>query len=397
MPASRHVTRQYAFIDALRGYAVLLVITCHTSYAIPGLPYPVKKIAVLGWHGVQLFFLMSCVTLLLSWHADERRQEVSLWRFWLRRLFRIVPMYWLAALFYFWLIPPSTGIVWHQVMTALTFTNIWSPAQMSTVPGGWIVVPGGWSVSVEFAFYALFPVLALLIRTMRRAVLFFALSRLAACAANTFMRPALAGSFGEVAVKIFLYFWFPNQLPVFALGTILFFAIRPGLEGFPGRMTRFARRRGTWIILACMSVVPFVAGKPFPQSLPFAPPLYVPLFLVASGLFMVAVSCMAARPDSVFVNAPIRALGKVSFSAYLFHFALLRVLPPWLPKPLGAAATSWMAILSFVALWMAVVTATFALSFVTYRLVEKPMIKAGNRLLARRNTAAAPLPLGVQH
>jgi peptidoglycan/LPS O-acetylase OafA/YrhL len=241
------------------------------------------------------------------------------------------------------------------------------------------------------------PVLALLIRTMRRAVLFFALSLLAACAANTFMRPALAGSFGEVAVKIFLYFWFPNQLPVFALGTILFFAIRPGLEGFPGRMTRFARRRGTWIILACMSVVPFVAGKPFPQSLPFAPPLYVPLFLVASGLFMVAVSCMAARPDSVFVNAPIRALGKVSFSAYLFHFALLRVLPPWLPKPLGAAATSWMAILSFVALWMAVVTATFALSFVTYRLVEKPMIKAGNRLLARRNTAAAPLPLGVQH
>lgn len=38
-----HTTPKYAFIDALRGYAVLLVITSHTGGMFPELPYPVKN------------------------------------------------------------------------------------------------------------------------------------------------------------------------------------------------------------------------------------------------------------------------------------------------------------------------------------------------------------------
>ena len=65
----------FAYIDALRGCAILFVITCHLTFSYPELPYPVHRLTVLGWHGVQLFFLASCVTLLLSWHGEVARRE----------------------------------------------------------------------------------------------------------------------------------------------------------------------------------------------------------------------------------------------------------------------------------------------------------------------------------
>lgn len=42
----------FAYIDCLRGYAILLVITCHLTFSYPELPYPVHRLTVLGWLAV---------------------------------------------------------------------------------------------------------------------------------------------------------------------------------------------------------------------------------------------------------------------------------------------------------------------------------------------------------
>ena len=55
----------FAYIECARGYAVLLIIICHTTCLFPNLPYPRLSWTVLGWHGVQLFFLASAITLMM--------------------------------------------------------------------------------------------------------------------------------------------------------------------------------------------------------------------------------------------------------------------------------------------------------------------------------------------
>ena len=63
------------YIDCLRGYAILMVIICHVVRQYPELPYRAMQLAQTGWHGVQFFFLVSCVTLMVSVHGVTGRSE----------------------------------------------------------------------------------------------------------------------------------------------------------------------------------------------------------------------------------------------------------------------------------------------------------------------------------
>ena len=303
-------------------------------------------------------------------------------------------MYYLAAIFYFFAETPKTGFNMVQLLATLGFVNAWHPLLIPTVPDRWMVVPGGWSIGVEFTFYAVFPLMAVLVRSMRTALLFLAGSLVIGCVANSVAAHGLQPEYGPVATRNFIYFWFPNQLPVFALGTILYFALE-WLQAKPGALpSLILRRAATPAIVLCIAAGVLVANAGFPQSLPFAGPLYFPAFLMASMFFMVFVAVLALNPATMFINQPIQVLGQVSFSAYLLHFAVLHALPRLLPNLFDVHAAGWHAIFTCGLLWVCVVPVTFAMSWATFRLVEKPMINVARHLLLPRGpvltTAAAP-------
>lgn len=104
----------YAFIDCVRGYAVLLVVLVHATYLFPNLPYPIHRLTVVGWDGAQLFFLASAVTLMTSWrHEMAQYGQVDVGAVFIRRFFRIAPAYYAASVLYFALDPPAAGFkVW---------------------------------------------------------------------------------------------------------------------------------------------------------------------------------------------------------------------------------------------------------------------------------------------
>jgi len=99
-------------------------------------------------------------------------------------------------------------------------------------------------------------------------------------------------------------------------------------------------------------------------------------------LFGIVTFCLAEGACRWLVSRPIEALGRVSYSGYLWHFALLSLLSAaYRRNPLQALdlAGGWP---SFLAFFAGLVIATFGLSAFTHRYVERPGIEFG-RYFAR--------------
>ena len=375
----REVSR-LAYVDCVRGYAVLLVISCHLAYEYVNLPWPVHRLAVLGWHGVQLFFMASALTLLLSWQRErERTGRMNVTAFFVRRFFRIAPAYYTAAAFYYWLTPPAGGLDVVQLLASLAFANGWHPAIMPTTSSGWSVVPGGWSIGVEFSFYAVFPVFVFWVTSLRRWSGLLIASLVIAVVANLVAQSVLLAQYNAVTVDNFLYFWLPNQFPVFVLGAGVFLVL--GKDGF-ARLTPTIK---AWSVpLALLAALLFFAtaysGGPLWLGQPSPIP---PRFIIASFAFAVFLLAMSVTESRWLINGAIAAMGRVSFSAYLWHFAVLRLLPGAFGNLFHTEATDYGAILAFVCAWPVVVLATFAVSWVTFQAIEQPGIRLGQGFLKR--------------
>lgn len=91
-------SKKLEYINILRGVAVLMVILVHTSQSVKGIHFITYEIAAYGQMGVQLFFILSAYTLCLS--MEKRGASEGLMPFYLRRYFRIAPLYYFGILFY---------------------------------------------------------------------------------------------------------------------------------------------------------------------------------------------------------------------------------------------------------------------------------------------------------
>ena len=161
--------KRLAFVDALRGLAILGVMFTHSSQVVSDGSGILWSLAGNGARGVQLFYLVSAFTLSYVMHFVYK-QDSSWLHFFVRRFFRIAPMYYTAILaclaVYF--LGSSTG-VWHPIIAAHVYWTAGAdtPSLGSIISNFgffhginpyWItsLVPGGWSITVEATFYTLF-------------------------------------------------------------------------------------------------------------------------------------------------------------------------------------------------------------------------------------------------
>ncbi|MGZ3438776.1 MAG: acyltransferase family protein, partial [Polyangia bacterium] len=307
--------KKYDYLDACRGYAILLVMTAHSFGAFPNMPWPVMRLTNLGFKGVQLFFVVSSLTLAMSWARRSKADKRPFAAFMIRRFFRITPMYTLAFFFYLFVFPPGSTFTWKEAITTLTFTNGWSPSTMPTAPGAWSAVEGSWSVAAEFGFYLLFPLFAIGLTTLGRSLIAFAGLIAVAFIVDRVGMAHFEPVYGWQAADQFVFYWLPNQLPVFCLGfTTLHLLTR--LRG------RDLGRTGS--VLSALMVVVFgaLAWVPFARTPQLKPP-FLPLHVAAALLFVAFVTVLGLSPKNPFTNKAAVALGKVSFSAYLLHWAVI--------------------------------------------------------------------------
>src|SRR5262249_38127960 len=252
------------YIDALRGYAILGVIAVHSGQSVANLPHTLKFVTEgSAKYGVQLFFVVSALALLLSWH---KRSDGAA-RFYVRRLFRIAPMFWLAACVYLVIfgMAGSSSYWAHGGLTALgisatfLFLNGWSPDTMNAL------VPGGWSISAEAMFYIVFPFLAASIKSLRAAIVaFLAAVAIVVLEGDTIARLLLpTGGEHDYLTGAFLNWWFLAQVPVFLVGFVVYYGLRIELP-------RWVWSLGVQASIVALLFLVFVRWLPGPREVHFA-------------------------------------------------------------------------------------------------------------------------------
>ena len=302
--------KKYSFIDALRGWAVAGVIFAHT----PCPPEMNYLFSFVGGKGVQLFYILSALTLCLSLSQKRRAEANPIKNFFIRRFFRIAPMFYVAFAIFMFLngTGPSywapDGLAWWHIVTTLTFTNGWHPETLNTI------VFGGWSIADEMMFYAIFPALFAFIQTPTRAIVLTLISLvvgiyLSALAFN-FWFPVYGMEHLNM-LNWFVELWLPAQLSVFTLGFCLFFAFQRLRSEGPPKLKIFKPPFFAFLTLVACFGIPQLS--------------FIPARFGFALFFVMLTYLLAMRPYKLMVNRFFIYLGKISFSVYLLHSLGIRV------------------------------------------------------------------------
>jgi peptidoglycan/LPS O-acetylase OafA/YrhL len=366
-------------VDALRGYAIFLVIAVHSAPYVRDLVWPVYRVLLYGFYGVQLFFIASALTLLMSWHRSQDAFGVRSVKFLVRRFFRIAPLYFLAIPFY-WVINGYTAqdFSFSVLAATLLFYNAWSPYLIPNVPG-WMPVPGGWSISVEFCFYFVFPILATLVTSLIRSMVFIA-AAVAIMVAALALGPHLYPEISSTARSNFLYFWPPNQLIVFSLGFLLYQCVKsPGITKKIDHSSINANK-ATALLIGVLLVMAYGVG----DAINARTQGMLPTHVVVSIGFMFWALVLVKKPVGLAINPWVIKLGQVSFSAYVLHFAVYRLtsFALGLIWPFGVAGVASI-FYAFMLIALTTLVTWFAASL-TNTWIEQPFIAIGRKLTSSR-------------
>ncbi len=359
-----------AFVDSLRGFAILLVIINHTAQSIQDLPQWLYSLSYFGKYGVQLFFLMSAYTLSLSW-ANRTKETNKTGNFYLRRFFRIAPLYYFGILFYgiivfckqhyalnTYLLNPDYSVL--KVIANFTFTHGLIPDAIHSV------VPGGWSIATEMLFYLIFPLIFFMYSKIKSKLWIIVLPCLIAIATFIFFR-GLPRIFPPVQSHNFEFYYccIINQLPVFLLGI--------GLYLFPSEYI-FSRPKALMFLAAFLILLStvFYLNKKGVND-------------ITLSTFVVGVSfvCLfVAVKNFNFLNTKfMQWVGRLSFSIYVFHFVFAWGISAFISQQLVSH-------LSSVFVYLIALTVTIfgssLISFITKYMIEDRGIELGKKIIKNR-------------
>lgn len=383
--------RHFGYIDAVRGLAFLAVLTLHASLSTG--PFPGRDL-LQGGFGVQLFFLASAITLCNSMAAREKNDRFPVFYFYLRRLFRIAPLFWCGMVFY-WVFPNVMPAFWlgqwapqgvhpsYFVLTAL-FLHGWLPYSFNSI------VPGGWSIAVEMTFYVFFPFLFRWLNTSKKAVAVVLVSiiylkilvhvdSMNPHSVYAQLRAHFYPGVPDFIWDFFASLWFPAQLPVFLVGFLAYYLLKND------SIKKFANDSFWAICLFCFSI--FVLIDLFRGGSHFIPSL----ILVVLAFVGIIVAISGERLWWV-TNSVIRYIGKISYSCYLVHFAALGMTLKFFGIHLTSEMQSFDTghhfsnLLLFGKVFAVALCLTLVFSTLTLHLIENPGIALGKKLIQRINS-----------
>ena len=323
-------------LDGIRAVAALGIVVTHVSFQT-GTDWAVAERFD---YFVAVFFALSAFVL---W---RRPVNPTYYR---NRAARIVPAYLVCVVAVILLYPDARSMDIWQILTNLTLTQIYIPDGLA--PG----LTHLWSLCVEVAFYLALPAIALglrgLTRNRRVAVIIGA-------AALSFAWPWLPFVAAFDGDGINFQIWPPSYIPWFAIGMLA--------AEYEGRVHVTSKIRPVaWVVAA---VIMWLASREWfgPQGLVHPEPGEFNRRVLAGACFAacLVVPYALGGPSKILESKTWQFLGKISYSIFLWHVAILGLMFPLT----GISVFSG----HFFLIFILTVAFTIAVSYACYELVEEP-------------------------
>jgi len=355
--------KKYEYIDSLRGLAILLVIVVHistffTRSTTDFFTEPLMRLVINGRYSIQLFFIVSAFTLMMS-HERRRGEARATRNFFIRRFFRIAPLYYLAIIILtvFFIISDNPGYDLNYFTSMQYFSNY---LFISSVTPEWMntIVPGGWSVSVEVLFYLLFPILYNQVRDINKNVYYIGLSMIIGYIFFVFCCEYKAHNMIRNNFHILNLI---NHLPVFLMGMFAYKITKNEFSQIKYKTFLFV----LFIIFLYTFIMPI--GD----------------FVLYNIIFMFLIIILQKYPYRLFSNKLFAKVGKVSFSMYIFHFFVISVFNKLNITYLFPINNLFASLLNFILLYLLVAICTYFISLLTFRFIETPGQNLGKKLIKK--------------
>lgn len=244
-----------------------------------------------------------------------------------------------------------------------------------------------WSLCVEMFFYLVLPLLAVAVgRRSRRT----RVTVIVAVGAFSALWPFLVGErSGDLNPHIMPWAFFGS----FGVGLLAAEAEGWLSQAAPDRVRRIRRwagRRALWILLAVAMVG--IAASDGPEGLAAASPGEFARRTTYGVIFAAAlVVPLALRPESRVLGHPVmQALGRWSYSVFLWHMAVLSLVFPLLG--IGLFRSGYLVAL---VVWGVTVAFSVAVAALSYSLVEDPARRAVSRWWSARGRRGADSASGT--
>jgi peptidoglycan/LPS O-acetylase OafA/YrhL len=372
-------SNRIACLDGLRGMAALWVLVGH-AHILTGFKVPVIGTPDLG---VDLFVMLSGFLMVFHYQLRQTKEPweaPSTWTaFWIRRFFRIAPLYYvmlfaallLGPIIYdarmaidaFNAVPPQPAARYldgslTNYLVHLSFLFGLSPAYhyRTALPD--------WSIGLEMQFYVALPFIMVVVGRLG-----WLKGIVGVVAAGILTAYAISKLGYGFAMPSFL----PLKMHVFAAGMILAAALEVS-----------NRRAYLYAALACLFVLVPIGGDMRPMHALVRLSLVVLFFVLVHPQRLPALLSGVAQAVSDFLgNRFFHTLGELSFGAYLIHLLVMQPVIAYLIRHAEMSDPQrWLLALAIT------LPITYGLAAIGYNLVEMQGQKIG-RSLTRPRTAAA--------
>lgn len=366
---------RFALFDALRGMAILAVVTFHVVGIAGALDHRAvgDVVAILGPQAPILFFAISGF-LLYRPHVAARAAGApppSIARYARRRVLRIVPAYWLA-LTVLAIYPGIVGVFSGDWWRYYGFLQLyWADSYAHGISVAW-------TLCVEAAFYVVLPFWALAVRRLGHELLPLAVVALAGVAVQV---GAAHNDVSDLAASTLL-----GQCTWIAIGMALAVAsVRvehpPRLVvAHPGWCWWGAAAAFAGLVLVLRTDLVFAQATTFTEAAPVAKTLIGLSLSAALTVLLMAPAIFGERaggvPRRVLALPPLVWLGVLSYSIYLWHLPIAQVLGlDRDPAHIDARGLDLAAHVSAPVLWLIAMAASLVVATASYRLVELPFLR----------------------